>query len=71
MTQARSISDADPDKIKTLHGETMCCFAVEYTFAGKRYSVDVYALDVDQAERRFNAIKSTGEIIGQVVRGKK
>lgn len=67
MTKTRTIADADPDQVKSINGQTLCKFAIDYEFGGRSHSVYLYALDIDQAQRRFNALKSTGDIIGQVV----
>lgn len=37
-------------------------FAVDYTLDGEVYSIDLVGLDMEDAQKRLQAIKETGEI---------
>ena len=59
----------DPDHVwQDCHGQVWFRFLIEYDTADGKMATDLWARDIDHAERLLTDLRNTGEIVGQAYR---
>lgn len=69
MTSLAVVENEEPDAdyVRVVEGVKYYKFCLEYGFGGSHWSIDIWAKDFKEAQKRVNAIKGTLKIRGQLM----
>jgi hypothetical protein len=66
LQERKDEKSIDPEFRQKIMGEKWYKFLASYEFRGNRYTLDFWALDMDDAKERIDAIKNTLKLDGQI-----